>query len=360
MSCCGGNVAAFEARDQQWLSSKLERNNDAAFYEELYASGRKQADEAKMSSFVVAIVADDDSESKIGSEQLFKSYYETFQFTKANGKYTAEVLEKVELVTDLQDETGRGGELSTLNKFNGKLLAGDDRTGALFEVSPEGADPKERLKPICYLPDGNGKKSKGFKCEWACLKDDKLYVGSHGRPEGTPGLKKDRMSWVKVVDKDWSVKSIDWTANYAKLARAVGLTKGPGVAGGMYGYLTHEGALWSDIHQRWFFVPRKIAYHTKYDFARDPSDHAAILMTCNDKFNDIRIIPYQVEDKVGHGCSDLAFVEGSGDTEIICTRTIETHEVTRTWLCAFDITGKMLLEEMPLQDGIKYEGVEVL
>lgn len=359
MSCCAGNASAFQERDEGWLSSQLDK--DAAFYQTLYENGRKQADDGKMASFVVAIVADDDSESKVeGQELLFKSYFETFQFTRADGKYDAKVLDKIELVTDVHDSTNRGGELSTLNKFNGKLLAGDDRTGALFEVDQNNTDPRKRLKPVCFISDGNGKVSKGFKCEWACIKDEKLYIGSHGRPEGTPGLAKDRMRWIKIVDKDWKVKSVNWTSNYAKLSRAVGLTTKPGTSGGLYGYLTHEGALWSDIHQRWFFVPRKIAYHKKYDFGKDPSDHAAILMSCDAKFNDIRIIPYQVEDKVGHGCSDLAFVEGSGDTEIICTRTIETKEITRTWLCVFDITGKMLLDELPLQEGIKYEGVEVL
>lgn len=358
MSCCGGNAGALQERDESWLSSQLD--NDIDFYAALYAEGRKQADEGKMASFVVGMVADDDSESKVGSSGLFRSYLETFQVKRSGDGYSAEVLNKVELVTDLHDDTNRGGELSTLNKFNGKLLAGDDRTGALFEVNPEASEAKDRLTPVCYIPDANGYPKKGFKCEWACIKDGKLYVGSHGRPEGTPGKKKNRMMWVKVVDTDWKVKNVDWTKNYAALARSVGLTKKQGTAGGLYGYLTHEGALWSDIHQRWFFVPRKIAYHSKYDFGQDPADHAAILMSCTDKFTDIRIVPYKVEDKVGHGCSDLAFVEGSGDTEIICTRTIETPELTRTWLCIFDITGKMLLDELPLQEGIKYEGVEVL
>lgn len=111
---------------------------------------------------------------------------------------------------------------------------------------------------------------------------------------------------------------------------------------------------------RWFFAPRKVAYHKDYDFDQDPRDHSNLLISCTEDFDDFIVTNYNVEDREGHGCSDMMFVEGSGDTEIICTRTIELEDTVRTWLCVFEITGKVLLDEYPLTDGIKYEGVEAL
>ena len=37
----------------------------------------------------------------------------------------------------------------------------------------------------CLL-DGNGNESNGFKCEWATVKDNELYVGGLGKEWTTP------------------------------------------------------------------------------------------------------------------------------------------------------------------------------
>lgn len=70
---------------------------------------------------------------------------------------------------------GRGMELSELVTFNGNILTFDDRTGIVFKLQDNQAIP------WILLMDGNGKTTKGFKSEWATVKDEILYVGSMGK-----------------------------------------------------------------------------------------------------------------------------------------------------------------------------------
>lgn len=70
---------------------------------------------------------------------------------------------------------GRGMELSELVVFNGKLLTFDDRTGLIYEIV------NDRAIPWVILMEGDGKNAKGFKSEWATVKDGMLYVGSMGK-----------------------------------------------------------------------------------------------------------------------------------------------------------------------------------
>lgn len=70
---------------------------------------------------------------------------------------------------------GRGMELSELVTFNGRVLTFDDRTGLVFELNGD------KVVPWIILMDGDGHSLKGFKSEWATVKDEILYVGSMGK-----------------------------------------------------------------------------------------------------------------------------------------------------------------------------------
>lgn len=70
---------------------------------------------------------------------------------------------------------GRGMELSELVTFNGRMLTFDDRTGLVFELK------NNKALPWILLMDGQGNTGKGFKSEWATVKDEVLYVGSMGK-----------------------------------------------------------------------------------------------------------------------------------------------------------------------------------
>lgn len=70
---------------------------------------------------------------------------------------------------------GRGMELSELVTFNGRILTFDDRTGLVYEINGD------KVVPWVILMDGDGHSAKGFKSEWATVKDEVLYVGSMGK-----------------------------------------------------------------------------------------------------------------------------------------------------------------------------------
>lgn len=78
-------------------------------------------------------------------------------------------------LTTTYSSKGRGAELSELVVFDGRLMTFDDRTGMVFEIIGN------KIVPWLLLMDGDGKKTKGFKTEWATVKDEMLYIGSMGK-----------------------------------------------------------------------------------------------------------------------------------------------------------------------------------
>ena len=114
---------------------------------------------------------------------------------------------------------GRGMELSELVVFNGNLLSFDDRTGAIYQLE------NKNSYPWVLLPDGPGKVSKGFKSEWATVKDRFLYVGGLGKAWTTPTgeLVNYHPQYIKKVSPSGEVTHIDWHLRYESLARAAGI-----------------------------------------------------------------------------------------------------------------------------------------
>nr|CAD7398548.1 unnamed protein product [Timema cristinae] len=116
-------------------------------------------------------------------------------------------------------ESGRGMELSEMIVFNGKLYAADDRTGMLFEID------NNAVIPWVVLQDGNGRVAKGFKSEWAAVKQQTLYVGGLGKEwtnhEGdTLNL---HPLWVKTITATGEVNHLNWHDNYLSLRSAIGI-----------------------------------------------------------------------------------------------------------------------------------------
>jgi soluble calcium-activated nucleotidase 1 len=74
------------------------------------------------------------------------------------------------LLTSRLSEDGRAMELSELVYYNHKLLAVDDRTGVIMAIE------NGKAVPQYILMDGNGKTNKGFKSEWATVKDGLLCI----------------------------------------------------------------------------------------------------------------------------------------------------------------------------------------
>jgi soluble calcium-activated nucleotidase 1 len=122
-----------------------------------------------------------------------------------------------------------------------------------------------------------------MKNEWATVKDSKLYVGSHGKEiVSSDGLTvTDRgLMWVKIIDKDGSIQHLNWTENFVKVRAAIDIH--------FPGYMTHEAVVWSDIHQRWFFLPRKASIDP-FDQSTDEQKATNVLLSATPAFDDIKV-----------------------------------------------------------------------
>lgn len=126
----------------------------------------------------------------------------------------------------------------------------------------------------------------GMKNEWATIKDSKLYVGSHGKEiVSKNGLNVTGYSnmWVKVIDQNGAIKNLNWTENFIKLRAAFGIH--------FPGYMTHESCVWSDVHNRWFFLPRKASMEP-FSYVDDERKATNVLLSATSNFDDIKVYDF--------------------------------------------------------------------
>lgn len=104
-------------------------------------------------------------------------------------------------------------ELSELVTFNGRLLTFDDRTGIVFEIS------NDNVSPWVILTDGESISPKGFKCEWATVKNNQLYVGSMGKEwtNAAGVFENHNPMMVKVITVSGEVKTLNWVKSFKAL-----------------------------------------------------------------------------------------------------------------------------------------------
>ena len=67
----------------------------------------------------------------------------------------------------------------------------------------------------------------GFKCEWATVKDEQLWIGSTGilvrkKDEDDSTFDKTRQS-VKIVSPNGKITDMDWSDKYEKITDALGI-----------------------------------------------------------------------------------------------------------------------------------------
>ncbi|KAL0476609.1 calcium-activated nucleotidase [Acrasis kona] len=298
--------------------------------------------------YVLTAVADRDSFSFDSASHTWKSVllYGKLTRDKSTGLYTVEwdIKGQVPLKGKLAEQK-RGLELSELKRFNGKLHAFDDRTGIVYELIPK----DHSLVARHILSDGDGTTPKGFKCEWATVKDNKLYVGSIGK-EWTTGdgviIGKDPM-WVKTIDTNGRVEHIDWVKNYEALRDAVGAN--------YPGYMVHEAAEWNDFHKRWFFLPRRVSTQ-KYDENEDVKRGSNYILSASEDFLHITYKTVGVITPT-RGFSSFKFIPGRPN-EIIAVKSEEIGEEMQSFVTVFNLDGKVLMEETRIA-GEKIEGIEI-
>jgi len=297
--------------------------------------------------FKIAVISDLDLESKSKTEKnTWISYMKTgyLSLSRDHKKVSVEWDSDVKTLKSQISEKGRGMELSELIVFNGKLYAVDDRTGIIFEITSD-----YKVLPWVIMPDGDGRVSKGFKSEWATVKDEMLLIGGLGKEWTTAQGEFQNIypQYVKLVGQHGEVQHYDWHLYYNKLREKTD-TSSPG-------YMIHESAVWSDIHKKFVFLPRR-ASQDRYDENEDEHRATNLLITADQDFHDIEVRtvgPYNPT----HGFSSFKFVPGSMDNIIVALKTEEDKGTIASYIMAFTYEGDVLLEETKIGDH-KYEGFE--
>lgn len=267
---------------------------------------------------------------------------------------------------------GRGLELSTLQFWNGPhLYTCDDHTGIIYELLlEEGLSP--RLVPRHILSDGDGRNPNGMRCEWSTAKGDFLMIGSTGQPwiDDAGNVVNQNANWIKTISPFGQLKHIDWTEPYRKMKRAL-----EGV--GEVGYLIHECGLWSTKFNRWYFIPRHVS-NTPYMPGDEVKHGSTVIIVADPSFNKI------VVNTLGGtnmnptaGVTDCKFVPNGRDREIIIIKTDElsgrlnvaanatngkaksASEGFQSFVSIVNTEGEVLMEDVPMPHGWKFEGIEL-
>lgn len=318
---------------------------------------RKPADIARLerygpdtSEYTLAIITDEDHAAQIQLEDGQVAWRSTLRYDKLYRETdpdTGKVRYRLEEIPAHQGgehqlisliaEGGRGAEFSELVLFGQRLITFDDRTGLVCEIRNE-----NQLIPRHILMTGSGDEAfKGFKSEWATLKGDQMIVGSHG--------KNAREEWIKVLDRNYALESVDWHHYYQNMRTALGV--------GEQGYVTHEAAEWHPYRNQWLFFPRKIST-TPFDEPVDEQERGGnTLIMANPDFTDIRTLEIgpRTPDR---GISSFKLIPGHPG-ECIGLKSVEIGDRTETYLFCFDLEGN-LLQEDTLIGRYKCEGVEIL
>ncbi len=114
---------------------------------------------AEGTKFRIGVITDLDTESKSKAEKdTWLSYMRKGYLTLSADmkKVSVEWDQNVIELKSTLSLKGRGMELSELVVFNGKLYTVDDRTGVIYEITPE-----NKVIPWVILQDGDGRKVKG-------------------------------------------------------------------------------------------------------------------------------------------------------------------------------------------------------
>lgn len=240
--------------------------------------------------------------------------------------------------------SGRGMELSELVTFNGHLLTFDDRTGIVFEMT------NNNIAPWVILTDGETISGKGFKSEWATVKNNHLYVGSMGKEWTDAGGNFENYNpmLVKVINVHGEVKTLNWVNNFKALRKILDIE--------WPGYMIHESGEWSEEHKKWFFLPRRCSTQ-KYNETLDESRGCNQLLTADETFTHIETVKVG-ELKPTRGFSSFKFVPGSHDSIIVALKTEELNGNTSTYVTVFDIKGNIIFDDEKLHTDFKYEGFE--
>ncbi|CAI4223471.1 unnamed protein product [Auanema sp. JU1783] len=301
------------------------------------------------SKFNIIVVTDLDHDSKSTTKKnTWESHAKLGVLKLSKNRKTASVEWKEESEFSVSTQISAGGramELSDLCIFNGRLLSVDDRTGIVFEIKDKQAIP------WVLLNDGPGNVTKGLKGEWMTVKDRKLYVGGLGKEwtTTTGEYVNDHPMWVKVVSPKGDVEHVNWYENFVNVRKAIGIE--------YPGYMIHEAVQWSSVHNKWFFLPRRASKET-YDETADESRGANVLIEADASFKNFKAHYIGEITHPARGYSAFQFVPGTDDNLILALKSEEKDgKPVASYASVFDVEGKIILEDTPLEGAHKYEGI---
>lgn len=303
-----------------------------------------------LTRYRIAVVADMDTDSKdTQNSDTWNSYLKKGYLEVSLDQSFVQVWWDADIIklSSHLSYGGRGLELSELVVFNGKVYSVDDRTGVVYNVNTDTG----KLVPWVMLTDGDGNSEKGFKSEWATVRDGLLYVGGLGKEwtTSTGELINHNPQWIKTIDPEGHVNNYDWTNNYVKLREAVDIH--------FPGYMIHEAASWSNVRHEWMFLPRR-ASPDSYDEKTDEHLGTNLMLTATSDFS--KVTPAHVGELLPtHGFSSFKFVPNTDDEIIVALKSEEVEGVTGAYIMAFTKQGKILMKETKIGD-YKYEGIEFI
>jgi|EP00945_MAST-04E_sp_MAST-4E-sp1_P006020 soluble calcium-activated nucleotidase 1 len=298
----------------------------------------------------VAIVTDLDEKSRDPNKFLWRSYMKQGTLIKiSQGAYAMEWDKEVRALVSKTATSNRSMELSALVRYQHWLLGMCDYTGLVFKIVDNGVFQR------WAIADGNGDAAKPFKTEWATVKDDKIWVGSTGKPWTNKGggIVHNRPLWVKIINADGRIFNLYWGDIYLALRTATNSTEP--------GYLWHEAIHWDPRSKRWIILPRKIS-NSPYWPDDDETRGTNLLIVANEDFSriDVKTVgPLEPE----YGFTAVRKVPGT-DGLYLALKVKELAgppAVTHTKMCMFDLDGKMYFDPpfLPV-DNQKFEGLEFL
>uniref|UniRef100_A0A914KLV2 Soluble calcium-activated nucleotidase 1 n=1 Tax=Meloidogyne incognita TaxID=6306 RepID=A0A914KLV2_MELIC len=301
--------------------------------------------------YQIAVVSDLDHDSKFdGKKNTWRSFVRRGRLYFHPELLTAQIQwneeESVALYSQLSSG-GRAMELSDLAVFDGNLLTVDDRTGVIYKI-----DNFNTMIPWAFLNDGPGNTTKGFKAEWMSVKDGHLFVGGLGKEwTTTQGVFQNyHPMWIKIINLNGEIVHANWTEKYIKIREAVGI-KFPG-------YLIHESAQWSDVHKKWFFLPRRASNDT---YSEDTDEHKGtnMLIMADENFTNIEATRIGSIGDGSRGFSAFQFLPGSDDQFIVALKSEERDgKAVASYLCFFRLSdGQFLIEEQKFDGPYKFEGL---
>ncbi|KAF9414872.1 hypothetical protein HW555_007341 [Spodoptera exigua] len=291
-------------------------------------------------TFRIGIVTDLDTNSKSNTQK-----HTYISYLKRGFLYYNRVKKSVKVTWDSREPTqlsstyshkGRGMELSELIVYDGRLLTFDDRSGMVFEIVDN------KVLPWVILTDGNGRVEKGFKSEWATIKDDILYVGSMGKEWTTASGE------FQSYDPMW-IQHLSWVNQYKAVRSSIGIH--------WPGYMIHESGVWSPVKQLWHFLPRRCS-HEPYNETKDEVMGCNYLITADENFKHVHALEI-TKHQPKHGFSSFKFIPGTNDEAIVALKTTEFEGKTATYITAFTTDGTVLLHDT-LVENLKYEGLEFI